>query len=121
MIIGIGNDLIEIDRIRKVCEKEAFLLRYYTEAERKCCRNASMLAGNFAVKEAVAKALGTGFSKFFPNEIEVLREETGKPYVNLYHIAKEIAEEQKVKRIFVTISNTDSLAMACAVLEGESL
>ena len=85
MIVGIGTDLIEIARIEKACRKQAFLSRIYTEEE---CRLAggsiSRLAGNFAVKEAVSKALGTGFRAFMPIDIEVLRNELGKPYVNLY-------------------------------------
>lgn len=62
MIVGIGTDLIEIARIEKACRKQAFLSRIYTEEE---CRLAggsiSRLAGNFAVKEAVSKALGNRF------------------------------------------------------------
>ena len=54
MIVGIGTDLIEIERIKKACEKEAFLVRVYTEEERRQAGgNASRLAGDFAVKEAV--------------------------------------------------------------------
>ncbi|MEG2350878.1 MAG: ACP synthase, partial [Hungatella sp.] len=54
MILGIGTDMIEIERIRKACEQEAFLMRIYTETEcRQAQGSASMLAGNFAVKEAV--------------------------------------------------------------------
>ena len=70
MIVGIGTDLIEIARIEKACRKQAFLSRIYTEEE---CRLAggsiSRLAGNFAVKEAVSKALGTGFREFMPSEV----------------------------------------------------
>ena len=64
MIVGVGTDLIEIERIRKACVKEAFLTRVYTEEEcRQAGGNAARLAGNFAVKEAVAKVFGTGFRK----------------------------------------------------------
>ena len=72
MLTGVGCDLIEIERVKKACEKEAFLLRVYTEEE---CRQAdgriSVLAGTFAVKEAVAKVLGTGFRTFMPKDVEV--------------------------------------------------
>ena len=73
MIIGIGNDLIEIDRVAKACEKEAFLVRSYTDKEIQCFRDKpSSLAGNFAVKEAVSKCFGTGFRSFGLTDIEVL-------------------------------------------------
>ena len=100
MIIGIGTDLIEIARVRKACEKQAFLTRVYTEKERRQAGgNVSKLSGDFAVKEAVAKAFGTGFRKFMPIDIEVLRDEFGKPCVILHGGAKELAEELGIKRI----------------------
>ena len=59
MILGTGCDLVEIERMKKACEKEAFLSRVYTERERRAGRGkASVLAGDFAVKEAVAKSSG---------------------------------------------------------------
>ena len=85
MILGVGTDLVEIDRMRKACEKEYFVSRTFTEAEsRQAGGSASKLAGSFAVKEAVAKVFGTGFRTFMPGDIEVLRDELGKPYVRLY-------------------------------------
>lgn len=120
MIVGIGTDMIEIARIKKACDKEAFLVRIFTEAE---CRQAkgsvSMLAGNFAIKEAVSKALGTGFWQFMPIHIEVLRNELGKPYVVLYGGAKERAEELGMKYIHASISNTMEYALGFVVGEGE--
>lgn len=120
MIIGVGTDLIEIERIRKACEKEAFLVRIYTEEEcRQAGGRASRLAGNFAVKEAVSKVFGTGFRSFGPKDIEVLRDEFGKPYVKLYGEAKSLSEKLGIKRIFVSITNTSLNAMAFAVGEGD--
>ena len=81
MIVGIGTDLIEIERIKKACEKEAFLVRVYTEEERRQAGGkASRLAGDFAVKEAVSKVFGTGFRGFGLLDIEVLRDGFGKPW-----------------------------------------
>lgn len=118
MIVGIGTDLTEIARIEKACGKQSFLSRIYTEEE---CRLAggsiSRLAGNFAVKEAVSKALGTGFRAFMPIDIEVLRDKLGKPYVNLYGGAKERAREMGVEKIHVSITNTEEYAQAFAVAE----
>ena len=93
MILGVGTDLVEIDRMRKACEKEYFVSRTFTEAEsRQAGGSASKLAGSFAVKEAVAKVFGTGFRTFMPGDIEVLRDELGKPYVMLYGKAEETAK-----------------------------
>ncbi len=120
MLTGVGCDLIEIERMKKACEKEAFLLRVYTEEERRQADGRlSVLAGTFAVKEAVAKVLGTGFRTFMPKDVEVLRDELGKPYVILHGNARKVAEERKITRIEVSISDTKEFAMAFAVGEGE--
>ena len=80
MIYGIGTDLVEIERIKKACMKEAFLVRCFTPREIELFEgNMVKAAGNFAVKEAVSKALGTGFRGFWPSDIEVLRDELGNP------------------------------------------
>ena len=119
MIIGIGNDIIEIERVRKACSKGSFLTRYFTTKEINLFgEKAKSLAGNFCVKESVAKAFGTGFREFSPIDIEVLRDELGKPYVNLYGKAEEIAVGLGIKKIHVTISNLKELAEAVVVLEG---
>lgn len=120
MILGIGTDMIEIARIKKACEKKAFLSRTYTECEcRQAKGNASVLAGNFAIKEAAAKALGTGFRQFMPIDVEVLRDELGKPYVVLYGGAKERADELGMKHIQASITNTTEYALGFVVGEGE--
>lgn len=118
MIFGIGTDLVEIERIKKACEKQAFLSRTYTEEEcRQAGDNITRLAGNFAVKEAVAKAFGTGFRRFWPGDIEVLRDELGKPYVNLHGGARTAAEELGIVKIHASISNTKEYAVAYVVAE----
>lgn len=120
MVTGVGCDLIEIERVRKACEKEAFLTRVYTENERRQAEGKpSVLAGSFAVKEAVAKVLGTGFRQFGPESIEVLRDGLGKPYVILHGKAKELAGEKGIEQIEVSISDVKEYAMAFAVGEGE--
>ncbi|MCB7317812.1 holo-ACP synthase [Lacrimispora sp. 210928-DFI.3.58] len=119
MILGVGTDLVEIDRIRKACEKDYFVVRTFTEMEsRQAKGSASKLAGSFAVKEAVAKVLGTGFRTFMPIDVEVLRDELGKPYVRLYGGALVRFQEMGMERIEVSISNTGEYAMAFAVGEG---
>lgn len=118
MIIGIGNDLIEIKRVEKACRNQAFLTRYFSAREiEQAGGKAEKLAGDFAVKEAVAKAFGTGFRGFMPGDIQVLRDELGKPYVELSDTAKEAVAAYGRVNIFVTISNVKEYATACAVIE----
>lgn len=118
MIVGIGNDIIEIERIKKACNREAFLRRVYTENEiEQSMRKPSYLAGCFAVKESVSKAFGTGIRDFDINEIEVLRDELGKPFVNLSGQAKSIARKLGIEKLHVTISNTTILVFATVVAE----
>ena len=120
MIIGIGNDLVAVNRVAKACEKEGFLTRTFTSKEIEAFRNKPQsLAGNFAVKEAISKCFGTGFRGFELTDIEVLRDDNGKPYVNLYNGAKYIYDRFYGKKIFVSISNTEEYAMAMAVFEGD--
>lgn len=110
--------MIEIARVGRACEKQAFLSRVYTENEcRQAGNHVSRLAGNFAVKEAVAKSLGTGFSSFGPRDIEVLRDERGKPYVRVFGGACERARELEITNFHVSITNTKEYAAAVAVAE----
>lgn len=118
MIAGIGVDLIEVERISKACEKEGFLERCFTEEEIKLIGKIwERAAGNFAVKEAVTKMFGTGFTGISLKEIEVLRDDLGKPYVNLYGKAAEIAKNLKISAIHVSITNTKDYANAFVVGE----
>lgn len=120
MILGVGTDLVEIARMGRACEKDYFVMRTFTEREsRQAKGSASKLAGSFAVKEAVAKVLGTGFRSFMPIDIEVLRDELGKPYVCLYGGALARFREMGLARIEVSITNTSEWAMAFAVGEGK--
>ena len=121
MLIGVGCDLIEIERVKKACEKEAFLTRIYTERERRQAKgDPRVLAGTFAVKEAIAKVFGTGFRDFMPVHVEVLRDPLGKPYVELHAGAEMKAEELGIRTIQVSISDTKDHAMAFAVGEGDA-
>lgn len=111
--------MIEIERVKKACEKEAFLMKGYTERERKIIKeDRNKCAGNFAAKEAVAKMLGTGFREIMLREIEVLRDEYGKPYVILYGRALKISENLGIRKIHLSISHTKDCVSAVAV--GES-
>lgn len=118
LITGVGIDLIEIDRISKACEKEGFLRRCFTADEIEMIDGKwQRAAGNFAVKEAVAKMFGTGFRGISLREIEVLRDTLGKPYVNLYDKAAELAKSHGITNIHVSITNTKNYANAFVVGE----
>lgn len=122
MIIGIGIDLIEIQRVEKACQKQHFFMRCFSMKEIELIgNNYSRAAGNWAVKEAVAKAFGTGVVGFDLNEIEVLRNENGKPYVELRGGAKETSETLGISRIHVSITNTKDYASAYVIAEGGEL
>ena len=118
MIFGIGTDLIEINRVVKACERKAFLTKVYTEQEQKLLlSDIRKAASNFAVKEAVVKMFGTGFRTILPKEIEVLRDNLGKPYVKLYGNALLLAKEHNIDRIHVSITNTKELVSAYVIGE----
>lgn len=121
MITGIGTDLVEVARVQKAIGRSAFLERVYTERERELIADRlARAAGNFAAKEAVAKALGCGFAGIKPIEIEVLREPSGQPYVVLHGNAAKKAEEQGVSVVQISITDTVEYAQSYAVCEGKN-
>lgn len=117
MIKGVGTDIIEIERISNA--SDSFFKRIFTDRELSYFhgRNYETLAGSFAVKEAVAKALGTGFRGFSPKEIEVLRDNMGKPYVVLYADAQNLFNQLGGKAVYVSISHSKTNAIGFAVIE----
>ena len=122
MILGIGTDIIEIKRIRDVLENTNFCKRFFSKKENeyflKKNYNPQTIAGNFAAKEAFSKALGTGFRGFQLNEIEVLRDELGKPYIVPLGKVKELLGEKKV---MVSISHCDEYAVSYVIIEDEGI
>ncbi|MGG5460339.1 holo-ACP synthase [Clostridium sp. B9] len=125
MIVGIGVDIIEIERIGKAIQNtKSFINKIFTENERAYFSSRSMnsevIAGNFAAKEAISKALGTGIRGFSFKDIEVLRDSKGKPIVTLHNGAKLIGNElagNNTLRIHLSISHNNSSAVAYAMLE----
>lgn len=116
MIVGIGNDIIEIKRFEHISQR--FIDRCYTQREIDVAEGRpSFLAANFSVKESVAKAFGTGIRGFEIKDIEVLRDELGKPYVNLYGEAEKLSERLGITSIMVSISDTRDFVMTMAVAE----
>ena len=118
MITGVGVDIVKIKQFEKIAANLGrFMLRVYTPREREYLKNrrTQSYAGLFAAKEAVAKAIGTGFSGYWPTDIEIRHEDSGKPYVVLHGKAKKLA---KGRQIHISISHTDSDAIAFAIASG---
>lgn len=122
MIIGLGTDIIEIERIKNsILNTTGFSEKIFTINERKSTKGIKAyesFAGYFAAKEAFSKALGTGFRGFSMKDIEVYKDSLGKPYIRIFGKAKEICDELKVMNIHVSISHSKENAIAVVILEG---
>jgi len=119
-VIGIGNDLVDIDRFRRALERTPKLReRLFTEAERSYADARAdpteRYAVRFAAKEAVMKALGVGLGEIQLRDIEVQRAESGAPQIVLHGTAAELAESRGVRRWLVTLSHSETVAQAIVV------
>lgn len=122
MILRTGVDLIDIARIHDAIERhgERFLARVFTEAERReCGGRVASLAGRFAAKEAVAKALGCGIGDVRWLDIEVRSDENKAPYLVLHEEGERLAEELGLKTWSLSLSHTENQAIAFVVAVGE--
>jgi len=121
MIIGLGNDIIEIGRVRKAVAKKFFKDKVFTEIEQKYCESrgknsAASYAARFAAKEAFFKALGTGI--ILPlTDVEIINDEHGAPKINLRGRATTLAEEKGVGKISLSLSHAHDFATAICILE----
>ena len=126
MIKGIGNDIIEIARVERALKRTPRMAqRLFTDEERAYCertaRPAQHYAGRFAAREAVLKALGTGFSQGIGlKDVSVTRDESGRPQVLLAGRAAEVAAEQGVLEIALSLSFTRDTPVANAVAMTEA-
>jgi holo-[acyl-carrier protein] synthase len=119
-----GVDIIEIARVERVMARsgQRFLARIFTPQEQAYCQGKmASLAGRFAVKEAVAKALGTGIGEMAWVEIEVVSNEVGRPELVLYGAAKRLADELGLAEWSISLSHTDRYAIGFAVATGETV
>jgi holo-[acyl-carrier protein] synthase len=117
-VIEVGVDVVEISRVAAAVARHGpgFRRRVYTELEwQQCGRSVASLAGRFAAKEAVMKALGIGGMRF--RDIEIRRSSSGKPEVALEGRMQARAERLGVRRIIVSISHSRDNAVAVAVAE----
>src|ERR1700729_3928158 len=124
MVIGMGTDLIETRRVQESIDRfgERFLERIFTAGEIAYCTRkknaAESFAARFAAKEAGAKALGTGISRGVSwREFEVRRETSGRPTLHLGGRAAELAEAMGVRRVHLSLTHSQELAMAVVVVE----
>lgn len=124
MIAGTGVDLVDTARIRRLLARhgERFLQRVFTPEERAFCLQtadpAPHLAARFAVKEALVKALGTGFSGGITfQDISTSREAGGRPRVKLQGEANNVAQTQGISAIQVSMSHEKDHAVAFIILE----
>ena len=119
-LFGVGTDIIQVNRLKKSLNKKPFLSRIYSKEEiLKCQRskvNSNCFAKRFAAKEAFSKALGTGISKGISfNEIIVLNEKSGKPYIKLINKTKKIVERKLKKKTYnISLSIADEKDYAVA-------
>lgn len=118
-ILGVGLDLCDIRRIRRAMENPRFAQRAFTQGEREriAQRGEQTAAGLFAAKEAVAKALGTGFDGFFLDKVEVYWDRLGCPHCRLYGGALERLRAMGGGTIRLSITHQGEMAAAVAVVE----
>lgn len=127
-IVGIGLDLVKVARIRAMMERwnERFLQRLFTEAERQECLARSFpyasLAGRFAAKEAVLKALGTGWTVGMRwVDIQVLNGAAGRPIATVAGAVEALTRQAGVTQIHVSLSHDGDYAIAEAVLTADGI
>ena len=124
MIVGLGVDLIEIDRVKRAYLRhgQRFINRLFTPGEAQYCLHKKdphpSLAGRFAAKEAVIKAFGHGFGgRWKWTQIEVVRQPSGKPTLKLTGIMEELRSERQIDRVHLTIAHSKRDATATVIFE----
>ena len=124
MIVGLGVDMEEVSRIREVISRHGriFLDRVFTAGEVAYCARhrdpAERYAARFAAKEAMMKALGTGWSKGVRwRDIEVMRQPGGRPTILLHGAAREHAERMGARHINLSLTHSGNFALAEVILE----
>jgi holo-[acyl-carrier protein] synthase len=125
-VLGIGTDIVECLRIRRMIEKhgELFLARVFTDREMRYCqrsKNATEhFAGRWAAKEAVLKCLGTGWSKGLCwTDIEVANDPAGKPAIRLHAATSDHAQTIGIRDVMISISHCRAYAVAYALALGQ--
>jgi holo-[acyl-carrier protein] synthase len=123
LILGIGTDIIEVERFKKQIEKvDGLLEKLFTENEIRYCQSKKFpeqhLAARFAAKESFFKAIGTGWRYGLQhNEIEITNDELGKPNIKITGKSKEICEKYNIKNINVSLSHLKEIVNAVVIIE----
>ncbi|WP_348267000.1 holo-ACP synthase [Edaphobacter paludis] len=124
MVVGVGTDLIEIERLQQSLDRfgTRFMQKVFTAGEIAYCQRkkhaAESFAGRFAAKEAAAKALGTGISRGISwQEIEVIREPGERPTLHLSGRAAERAKSMGIKHLHLSLTHSREIAMAVVIAE----
>ncbi len=124
MIVGIGTDLAEVDRIQASVERYGtrFIERIYTPREiayvESKANRFERYAARFAAKEAGMKAIGTGWRRGVRwQDFEVTNLRSGKPTLALHGVAAQVAEQLGVRSIALSLTHTAAMAMAVVILE----
>lgn len=115
----LGTDIVEVKRIKRLLHRQSFLDKVFTSAEIEILQSkpAESWAGVWAAKEAVAKALGSGFGEgVFAKSIEITKTSHGQPQVTLVGCALEKLKQLGFNDIRLSISHTKSTAIAVAIL-----
>jgi len=125
MVIALGVDLIEVERIKRAIERwgDRFLQRIFTPREIEYCSRQRLphvsYAGRYAAKEAILKVLGVGWRDGISwRDIEVLTDKQGRPYVSLDGRAEVYCRQRNIKDILLSISHTDSYALCQSLALG---
>ena len=124
--VGLGVDIVEVERMKRILERTpSFAERVFSPDERAYCDRmaspATHYALRFAAKEAVVKALGIGFADGIDvRDIEVVRTKSGRPIAKLSGRAQQIAREQGVRELSISLSYTHTDAVACAMAVTEA-
>ncbi len=124
MIVGVGIDIVDIGRMRRALERqgERFVSRVYTKGEQAYCRAhrdpVPYFAARFAVKEALFKALGTGWAQGITwHDAEVQKADSGAPRLALAGRAEEISKSLGTTNIHISLSHSEEAAIALVILE----
>ena len=122
MIIGIGMDLCDISRMEKLLSDGRFLARFFSAEEQAYIQSkgksaAQSMAGIYAAKEALTKALGTGITSGELADICVLHDEHGAPYYDLRGSYAEMAKARQINALFLSITHEAGIAAAMCVAE----
>ena len=125
MIFGIGTDIIEIKRVEKlVARGRQYLETIFTENEMDYCevraRKQEHYAARYAAKEAVLKALGTGWRGGLAySDIEIIHEESGRPVISVRGDVRKFFDQHQIRNTSISLSHTKEIAIAVVILENE--